>query len=478
MKQILHSIILCMSFGMLLSCSSSALHEAEQTVSQADSLWSAGQSCDDSLALAQAYKTLGYWQWFYPDNYVHACYHYGRLLRRKDDPAAAMQTLVNATHTRSHDYHLLGRVYSNMGSICHLANEFALSYDMYDHSAGYFLKNGDTLNYFYALNDMAFELAEQGKKEEAYVLLDSIVRNCTNQDVLMKVPESKAEACLNLKQYDSVIYYSYLLYSLGNYEPTLFLLRGKAYSMMGCRDSSVYYAQYVLSVSDELFDKNSALYILTHNDDSKDREDVRKISADRSDVQKQIEIRQGKMSQAVQLLQQDLARKPDWRWAYAVLFTLVVVGISLTIYIRKKSVRHQLLSQQIEALESKTSASIEQRKAQIEANCLLFTQSLDLKKDICWNDYEKMCEIVNQYFGLLARKLQLTHLLSEKEIRLCVLVLIGISNSKQLADLLYYGESGIRNFKNRTAKKIGTNSIELREKLINIALREVLELRQ
>ena len=91
----------------LCACSPAALHEAQYTVSQADSLWNAGQTYNDSLALAQAYKTLGYWRWFYPDNYVHACYHYGRLLRRKDDLAAAMQTLVNATHTRSHDYHLL-----------------------------------------------------------------------------------------------------------------------------------------------------------------------------------------------------------------------------------------------------------------------------------------------------------------------------------------------------------------------------------
>ena len=36
--------------------------------------------------------------------------------------------------------------------------------------------------------------------------------------------------------------------------------------------------------------------------------------------------------------------------------------------------------------------------------------------------------------------------------------------------MLYYGYSGIRNFKNRTAKKLGTNSVELRDVLMHIAV--------
>ena len=441
----------------LCACSPAALHEAQYTVSQADSLWNAGQTYNDSLALAQAYKTLGYWRWFYPDNYVHACYHYGRLLRRKDDLAAAMQTLVNATHTRSHDYHILGRVYSNMGSICHLANEFSLSYDMYDRSADYFLKNGDSLLYYYGLNNMAFELAEQGKKEEAYVLLDSIVRNCTNQVVLIKVPESKAEACLNLKQYDSVIYYSYLLYSLGNYEPTPFLLRAKAYSMLGCRDSSVYYAQYVLSVSNELFDRNSALYILTHNDDSKDREDVRKISADRSDVQKQIEIRQGKMSQAVQLLQQDLARKPDLTWLIAVIITLLIIG---GIFYRRSRTRKKQMHAQIEQIMEQQSDSIIQSiKQHIDCN--------DLENTLHWKNYTAMKADADLYMGGIVSKLENRNL-NETEIRFCLLTMLDLSLAK-IADIIHYSyPSGIKTLKKRTSVKLGTTPQNLRDFLFHM----------
>ena len=115
-----------------------------------------GIDAGDSLTLAQAYKTLGDIPLPYREGlglgspYSHACYHYGKLLRAKDHPAEAMQAFINATHSRTRDYHILGRVYSNMGSICHLAGEFQLSYDMYEKSADMFIRNCDSTAYFYA----------------------------------------------------------------------------------------------------------------------------------------------------------------------------------------------------------------------------------------------------------------------------------------------------------------------------------------
>ena len=162
-------LLLASSTVFLGSCSSRAIHEAEAVVAQADSLWQAGLmygiDAGDSLTLAQAYKTLGDIPLPYREGlglgspYSHACYHYGKLLRAKDHPAEAMQAFINATPSRTRDYHILGRVYSNMGSICHLAGDFPLSYDMYEKSANCFLADKDTLSYYYGLNNMAFEKA-------------------------------------------------------------------------------------------------------------------------------------------------------------------------------------------------------------------------------------------------------------------------------------------------------------------------------
>ena len=80
-----------------------------------------------------------------------------------------------------------------------------------------------------------------------------------------------------------------------------------------------------------------------------------------------------------------------------------------------------------------------------------------------------MCEIVNQNFLMLANKLKAKHLLNDKEIRLCVLVLIGNFSSKQMADILCYGEKSIRSIKRNTAVKLGTNSSNLRDFLLQMA---------
>ncbi|MBQ6724461.1 MAG: hypothetical protein IJQ84_08140, partial [Paludibacteraceae bacterium] len=210
-------IVLCLAAcWWMMACTSSVRREAQETVVQVDSLWRAGEAYTDSAALAKAYETLSSSRYQLlsifnkqlATDYAHACYHYGKLLRAKENPAAAMECFINATHSRTRDYHILGRVYNNIGDICHIAGEYALSYEMFERSANEFLKDGDTLSYYYCLNDMAFELAVQGKKDSALHLLTNIERNCQDEDVLSRHIETKAAAYEAVHQYDSAIYYA------------------------------------------------------------------------------------------------------------------------------------------------------------------------------------------------------------------------------------------------------------------------------
>ena len=164
----------------------------------------------DSVSLAQAYVTLQEHSAFSRQlsevcpfghctsllrTYSHACYHYGKLLRAKDNPVAAMQVFIAATHSHTRDYHILGRIYSNMGSICHLAGKYSLSYDMYEKSAHVFLQDGDSLSYYYLLNDMAFELAEQGKKEEVFSMLSIIDEQYPDPYIYMQKHGKRRPSC-------------------------------------------------------------------------------------------------------------------------------------------------------------------------------------------------------------------------------------------------------------------------------------------
>ena len=485
-------IVFALLAGMVgQGCSSRAIHEAEAVVAQADSLWQAGlmygTDAGDSLTLAQAYETLKEHSAFSRQlsevcpfvpctsllrTYAHSCYHYGKLLRAKDHPAEAMQAFINATHSRTHDYHILGRVYSNMGSICHLAGDFPLSYDMYERSANCFLADNDSLSYYFLLNDMAFELAEQGKKDEAYMILDNI--RVIHSDLFVGTMLTRAVACKKVQQYDSTIYYTSVVREQGTYASEILLNRAQAYSLMGQKDSAVFYANMLLATHYDVYDQCNALYILTNDDSSQNINSIRKNAADRADSQKIIENKKSKLSQAVQLLQQDLTRKPDWRWLYLLIAVALFVCSSLVlIHLWRKRKLHQQISEEIEIRQSHVntlSLRQEEHRRQllegVETICANINESENWKKELCWNNYSQMCEMVNlRIYGFVTCLSPFC--LSEKEVRLCILILLKAGTEK-MVDSIPYAKSGLGKFKLTTARKLGTTTREMRNFLLNL----------
>ena len=469
-------IIVLSLMTMLSSCSLTSLREAQCVVAQADSLWHEGKQygvdMGDSATLAQAYERLKPRAQFtiynsqFTNSYAHACYHYGKLLRAKDDPVSAMQVFINAIHSGTKDYHILGRVYSNMGSICHLAGAFPLSYDMFEKSAGCFLAD----------------------KEACLACLHTIEQNCSDRDVILKTMETKAELCLKHKQYDSAIICSNYLIEAGFDNASVMLIKAQAYDDLSLPDSALLYAKMIMErscVSPQ--ERFNAIFIILHNDSTLDGDSINALASQREDIRYyDYEPRRNLCMQAVQLLEKDLTRKPDWRWLYAVIATVLIIGSCILLYVHKRRSQHKLLSQQVDDL-SKINDSVQEQHehikkeyteykdnllTQIEQNYAILTQSPNLFQDIHWKDFNALSQIINDNFGMLAAKLQGIYHLSEKEIRLCILVLLDITNSKQMAQMLYYSENGIRNFKNRTAKKIGTNSVKMRNSLLKLAISE------
>ena len=504
MKRCRYIVFLLLAGMVGQGCSSRALHEAEAVVAQADSLWQEGLmygiDAGDSLTLAQAYETLQEHSVFssqfsevfpfvqrtsFLRTYAHSCYHYGKLLRAKDDPENAMRCFINATHSRTHDYHILGRVYSNMGDLCHLANEYALSYDMYERSGQMYLLNGDSLLYFYDLNNMAYEKAMLSDEDATFKLLDDITHSYVNREVNFKVIETKAELFLRICRYDSALHYaSILCKELPNYSAG-FLLQAQAYSYLAIQDSAVYYAERVLDNSPTLEETNNALYILTNDDESKDKAAIRQAAADRSDTQKLIELRQMKISQAAQLLEQDIVRKPDLRWLYAVIATVLIIGAAIVVYVYRKHKKHDLLAQKISDLTLKSNAvqanheklvnryesQHQRREEETLHRCALLRNCPQIAVELKWNDFDSVSNIIDSHFYLLATKLRQKAVLNETEIRLCILVLIGLNRS-QIANTMPYALNSIGKLKDQTAKKLGTSGKNLRDFLIKIVVDE------
>ena len=469
-----YNILFLLIACIFTACTPRVVREAQSVVAQADSLRAAGGMYSDSLQMAQAYKTLGSLSLFnfhFSTSYAHACYHYGRILREKENPVEAMQCFINATHSRTRDYHILGRVYSNMGDIAHLAGDYMLSYEMYKRSGEMYLKNKDSLLYYYDLNNMAFELAELGKKEETLIQLAEIEQRCTNANVLVKIFETKAVLYRTLQQYDSALYCAQQSISLGNSDIACIMIKTQAFAKLERYDSALYYANIILEHPvvnyQNIF---NALYVVSHFDSTICAEEIRTLTSQREDIRYyKHDPEHESLTQAIQLLQQDLERKPNLQWFYAILATLLLVGLISGVYVSGKRRKHQLLSQQIDDLEYKNKITLEQMKQQIVERCSMFANSPNLREDLCWSDYDKMCKIVNQHFGFLVRKLQQTSPLSEREIRLCVLSLFNISYDT-MAEMLYYSPNGIGKFKLRVAQKLGTTAKKMQQFLIEKAI--------
>jgi tetratricopeptide (TPR) repeat protein len=464
---------------LMAACAPQGVDEACRVVAEADSLWQAGQTYDDSLRLAQAYETLSPFNnpllsTFHPKrstDYAHACYHYGKLLRAKDDPVAAMQCFINASHSRTHDYHILGRIYSNMSDLCHLASEFPLAYDMYERSGEMYLRNGDTLLYYYDLNNMAYELAEQSRKEETLEMLSKIESQCPDKYVLAKVQETKAEMYLKCQQNDSAIYWAHQSLAIDDTNPTCVLIKAQAFSRLEMNDSALFYANIVLNnpyaSKQNIF---NALYYTSHLDSTLSSKDVCTLTSQREDIRYyEYEPQMKKLKDAVRLLQQTLMHKPNLTWLYTLLGTLLAGAVLISWYISRKHKKHELLSQQIDDLETGYADLRKNRTTQIEHICATLRSSDSLSEDLNWKNFNQLCIFVNEHFYLLASKLQQKKILNETEIRLCVLVLIGLTRS-DIANILPYALNSVGKLKDHTAKKLGTTGKNLHDFLLQMAV--------
>ena len=490
------AVAACMSCVAVHDDEPQQVAEACAVLRTADSLRAQGILIDDSIALARAVTTLGSHQRRHADDYVRACYYYGCLLRKHGNQTAAMQTFINATHTGTTRHDIKARVYSNMGTMSHRADEFDLSYRMYNLSAEQFLTAKDTVSYYYVMNSMAFELAEQKKKTETLKHLAEIETYCTDSGVLGLVSMTKAVLYRNFEQYDSAIYYAGRELLFRPDEHLGLMVKAQSFSMLGMKDSSVFYARKVAEHAPLWSEQTNAYYILSNDDEALSKEDALKIASDRADAQKMLEAEKSRLAQAVLLLKQDLNRKPDYSRLYAVILTvllmtaLVASGYILT---RKKRAaekrkrqeeiaRHNLYLQQTEEAIEQNRMQIEETRQAIEAQtkqaetvlaetentCSIMRQCQDIKTQLCWNNYGQMCRVINKQFCLLADKLGQKAGIHETDIRLCVLVLIGFSH-EAIADIMPCSPNSVKTLKRRTALKLGTNSRDLRIFLLKMA---------
>ena len=386
------------------------------------------------------------------DERAQTLYEQGRELRQQGEPAQAMQVFLRASQCKTKDEKLLGRIWSNMATLCRQATEHELAYRTYAVSAEHFAAAKDTLAYAYALNNMAWEQAVMGHKDSALLLVDSAIICYPRPPLTDKIIETRAAACLFKEEYDSVLFYS--APPANDY---LLMLRAQAFSYLQKDDSATYYAQLLLPRTNDPLYLDDLYYILTHNDTAANIETIRTLSSERADVQKDLETRHGELTRAVQIFELELNRSSSpWLMIAYLCAILISIGLSiwaLVIHRRHCKLHHALSEQEL------------MRKNETERNIRHLTETGDLRAELQWNNYSALCRMIDRQFHGLADYLQ-AQALNEQDIRLCILVLLGLSH-KQMADLLNCSPKSIGKLKDLTARKLRTSGGKLREILIH-----------
>ena len=376
-------------------------------------------------------------------------YQNGKALREEGKQEEAMQAFIEAAHSGTEDEALLGRVYSNMANMCRQANDHETAYEVYGMSAEHFRKTNDTLAYAYALNNMAWEQAVMGEKEEAYMLIDSAVRIYPYSPLIEKVIETKSAACLFRQEYDSVLYYTN-----GADNDYLLMLRAQAFSFLQIDDSAMLYAQQLLPRMTNLFYLDDLYYILTHNDTKADTETLRVLASERADVQNAIKERHGELTKAVQLLRQDLSKKEQATSWKAILWW--VIGIVLLVW-------GAIVVYKQRKLWIEKSNFEQARRKELAQNIRQLQEAKDVRHELAWDDFAALCLQIDKRFHGLASRLQ-EQRLNEQDVRICILVLIGLSH-KEIADMLNCSPKSIGKQKDLTAHKLGVSGGQLQDKL-------------
>lgn len=383
-----------------------------------------------------------------------ALYEQGKALREEGKQVEAMQAFIEAAHSETDDEALLGRVWSNMANMCRQANDHQTAFEVYTLSAEHFQKAADTLAYAYALNNMAWERAVMGNKEEARTLVDSALRCYPKEPLTNKIIETKAAACLFAKEYDSV-----LVYTAPPANEYLLTLRAQAYSYLQMDDSATYYAQLLLPQTTNLFALDDLYYILTHNDSSADKETLRSLASLRADTQNAIKARHGELVKAVEILKQDLVSQEKTKpWK---IILLIVLGIGLLAWAA-------LVAKKQHRLHTQKSQFEQTRRFELEQNIRHLQETEDLRSELEWIDFQSFCTQIDKRFNAFAAKLSAQGL-NEQDIRICVLVLIGLSH-KQIAEMLNCSPKSIGKLKDLTAHKLGVSGGQLQEKLLKTAI--------
>ena len=478
-------LILIVSVVLLLCFSScSSWHEAERVITMADSLDQTEHVIySDTAVLGKTIRTLDnpFGRLFKSNTLGKAYYYMGRNYSLSNQIADAANCYIEADRLQIDDPIYRGRVNSNMAYICAQNNNDSLALIFYERASNDFKESGNEWRY----SQMLLTVAHHRINLHQFLIADSLLQIAKSHQLdssyQARYYETYGLYFYEQQQYDSaLVYFNRGLEYWKTEEERCFsyLKKMQAYYWGDISiDSTMHYAHKLVLISNNPNYISNAYYCLMH--DAKEKNDAQLLSTyshARTDAQKLLRDGMIKDAEALPLLEEYLKDPHPLRWVWIMLATILLVCIILFVGAVVYRHRNRIAYEQIDKL----STYVENQEALLSQE-LYYRQFGEKLSNIVdryhvphkrWKEYKTLKRDLSPWLHTWMCKLDILPL-SEREKIFCTISLVySHMTDIEIAEYLCYDKHGIRVFKQRIAKKIGTTSANLLDFLRDLPVNE------
>lgn len=477
-------LILIVSVVLLLCFSScSSWHEAERVIAMADSIDQTEHVIySDTAVLGKTIRTLDnpFGRLFKSNTLGKAYYYMGRNYSLSNQIADAANCYIEADRLQIDDPIYRGRVNSNMAYICAQNNNDSLALIFYERASNDFKESGNEWRY----SQMLLTVAHHRINLHQFLIADSLLQIAKSHQLDSSYQARYYETC-GLYHYEQLQYDSALVYfnqglrywqsetdKLYSYLKIL-----QVYLMLNAFNNALPYARLIIKSSNNPNYLVNAYYCLLLEAKAQQNADLlSKYSHAREDANRMLNKNISDYAEALPILEEHIHNPHPLRWVWIMLTTILLVCIILFVGAVVYRHRNHIASEQIDKL----STYVENQEALLSQE-LYYRQFGEKLSNIVdryhaphkrWKEYKTLKRDLSPWLHTWMCKLD-TLPLSEREKIFCTISLVySHMTDIEIAEYLCYDKHGIRVFKQRIAKKIGTTSADLLDFLRNLPVNE------
>ena len=417
----------------------------------------------DTAALLSAIHTLdGVLGRVFAREYLAKAYYFmGRNFYYLNDFSTAADYYILCDRTNPSNPMYKGRINSCMGYLCKQDSCFEEALMFYERANIAFERTGDERRIANGL----LSIAEQYVHLHAFNKMDSVfllLRDCQLDSLCYaRMLEIKAHALLNQQKYDAALA---CLLEIKNYQQNVEVQSYRAmkmmqlYARMDSLRQTIPLANYILQNStNAIFRSNAYFYLIQDAEKCSNAKDVAKYSYLREDEDRRVRHASEFYAQASTKLNVYLQNPNPYRKIgnyIAIIGLLLIVVSGVALWLCKRYFH--------------TVKIVANKKVQRRTNFTkrVFNHSIHFVKAATWKDDKTVRDLANLHFSDMFNRLEDTYHLSEREMQICLMILLEYSR-EQMADILLLQPNTISKAKLKIAKELKTNSAKLRDYLID-----------